>query len=759
MFSQAKWITGPAEQDCDSKIAPYFFRKEIRLDNKVFTAKIYATALGIYNLYLDGRKAGDGYFAPGYTEYDRRVQYQEYDVTEMLAGKESFLWTAELADGWYTGRLGLCIQENCYGQKRALIAELHLTLQNGQTVVVGTDESFDVTEEGPRRKASFFDGEVYDARMEDMAQASFTKAGLFDGRIPPQIVPMQGVPVIRHEQVKAKRIFKDKDGITLIDFGRNMAGIVQIGPFEGTAGQRIVIRHGELVMDEKLYTGNLRTAKQILEYICREGRNVYCPEFCYMGFQYISVEGLEVTEDMICAYELYSDIEEIGDFHCSDERINQLQKNIVTSLKANFIDIPTDCPQRDERCGWTGDIAAFAPTAAFNMDITQFMKKWLTDLAIVQEEIGVSPWICPSNNFIHDRTSNFWAQIFDQCDAVWGDAATLVPWAVYQSSGDISVLEQQYESMKAWVETERRLSEIVTEDSPRYIWKYGMQLGDWLAPGKDMNDWTACAKWTSTAYFANSARIVSETAEILGKKEDAVYYRSLNEKVCQAFCDTFVEEDGHITDGFQSIYALALRFHLVKPGQRARVLADLLEDIEKRENHLGTGFVGTAELLAALSDEGKTQEAYDLLFQDTCPSWLYPISCGATSSWERWDSIMPNGEIYNVEDGPKDMVSFNHYAYGAIGNWLYTRIGGLTMLEPGYKRFRLAPVIGKQLDYAEVSHRCPYGMIFSKWEKCSDTAKGYTMTFTVPAGTCAVVVCPDGVEREFTEGQYTINIG
>lgn len=223
--------------------------------------------------------------------------------------------------------------------------------------------------------------------------------------------------------------------------------------------------------------------------------------------------------------------------------------------------------------------------------------------------------------------------------------------------------------------------------------------------------------------------------------------------MCQAFCDTFVEEDGHITDGFQSIYVLALRFNLVKPEQRARVLTDLLEDIKKRENHLGTGFVGTAELLFALSDEGKTQEAYDLLFQDTCPSWLYPLTCGATSSWERWDSIMPNGEVYNIEDGPKDMVSFNHYAYGAIGNWLYTRIGGLTMLEPGYKKYRIAPVIGKQLDYAEVSHRCAYGIIHCRWEKCPDTKMGYTLPFTVPAGTTAVVLCPDGVEREYTEGQ------
>lgn len=753
----AKWITGPAKIDRDSEVAPYLFRKQVTLPANVKSAVLYATALGVYSIFADNHKISDTYFAPGYTEYSQRLQYQEYDVTSLLSGKSSFVLTAELADGWYAGRLGLCNMENRYGEKRALLAELHVTLTDGSEQIIPTDTSFEVTTEGPRRHAGFFDGEVYDARLENKIPAdSFVPASEYTGKVPPQIVPMQGVPVRLHEQVKPKRIFKDRDGITLIDFGRNLAGIVKIGPLTAKEGQQIVIHHGELVQDGKLYTGNLRTAKQTLVYTCKEGVNEYLPEFCYMGFQYISVEGMDVTEENICAYEIYSDMETIGSFTCSDERINQLQHNIVTSLKANFIDIPTDCPQRDERCGWTGDIAAFAPTAAFNMDITQFMKKWLGDLAIVQKEVGVVPWICPSNNFIYDRTSTFWAEIYDQCDALWGDAATLVPWAVYQSSGDVSVLEQQYESMKSWVNTEKRLADIVEEDSPRYIWKHGMQLGDWLAPGKDMHGWTASAKWTSTAYFANSAHIVSQAAAILGKTEDAAAYDSLFQTICQAFRDNFVEPDGHITDGFQSIYALALRFGLLLPEQRPRALQDLLDDIKARDNHLGTGFVGTAELLAALSDEGKTQEAYDLLFQDTCPSWLYPVSCGATSSWERWDSLCPDGTVNNSDDGPKDMVSFNHYAYGAVGNWLYTRVGGLSMAEPGYKTFRFAPVIGKQLEFVEVSHTCPYGTITCRWEKDSAAAHGYIMKFHVPEQTRAIVTCPDGVIREYEGGDYTI---
>ena len=756
MEFSAKWITGPAAVDRDSEVAPYFFRKQVTLPENVEHAVIYATALGIYSIFLDHEKISDSYFAPGYTEYNNRLQYQEYDVSSLLKGKNRFALTAELADGWYTGRLGLCNKENCYGKKRALLAELHLTLSDGSEQIIGTDASFEVTTDGPRRHASFFDGEEYDARI-NIDNASFVNATEYTGTVPPALVPIQGVPVRLHEQVKPKRIFQDRDGITLIDFGRNMAGIVKIGPFTAKEGQKVVIRHGELIQNDKLYTGNLRTAKQTLTYICKEGVNEYLPEFCYMGFQYISVEGMEVSEENICAYEMYSDMESIGSFHCSDERINQLQRNIVTSLKANFVDIPTDCPQRDERCGWTGDIAAFAPTAAFNMNITTFMKKWLADLAIVQKEVGVVPWICPSNNFINDRTSDFWAQNFDQCDALWGDAATLVPWAVYQSSGDVSILEQQYESMKAWVETEKQLADIVEEDSPRYIWKHGMQLGDWLAPGKDINDWTDCAKWTSTAYYAHSAQIVSKAAAILGKTEDATAYDALFHTVCQAFRDTFVEPDGHITDGFQSIYALALRFDLLLPEQRPRALRDLLDDIRARGNHLGTGFVGTAELLAALSDEEMVQEAYDLLFQDTCPSWLYPIQCGATSSWERWDSLLPDGTINQSDDGPQDMVSFNHYAYGAVGNWLYTRIGGLSMVEPGYKIFRLAPVIGEQLTFVEVSHKCLYGTITCRWEKDASAKHGYTLKFHVPEHTRAIVTCPDGIQREYTGGDYVLS--
>lgn len=777
-----KWITGPAQVDDDEKVPPYLFRKkiEIKREKEIARATLYASALGVYTFRINGNRVGDRYFAPGYTEYFYRVQYQEYPVTEMLKemsgsqtgdreagagttegnagetdGTCAISLTAELTGGWYAGRVGLAVRGNQYGPKRALLAQLLIEYADGTKEIIGTDTSWQVTTDGPRRKACFFDGEIYDARQADPNAATYTPARLYEGELPEQVVPDVGVPVKVHEKVKPKRIWKNAAGETLVDFGRNMAGILEIGPIDGKAGQRIVIRHGELVQNDELYTGNLRTAKQTLDYTCRDGIQTYRPEFTYMGFQYVAVTGMEVTEENLAAWDIYSDMEQIGDFSCSDERLNQFQKNIQTSLKANFVDIPTDCPQRDERCGWTGDIALFAPTAAFNMDIAGFMNKWLGDLALVQEAVGVVPSIVPSNGFIRDRKSNFWAKIYDKDDAVWGDAAVLVTWAVFQSNGDVSLLDRQYDSMKAWVEYERTMAEkgALGNRYKKYIWNRGFHLGDWLAPGENVAQWMVKAKWTSTAYFANSARILSRAAEILGKEEDAKAYEDLYQKIREAFIHCFVGKDGHIKKGFQSVYVLALQFGLLEKEQEKLALEDLVSDIRSRGNHLATGFVGTDKLPFALSDHGRADVAYDLLMQETCPSWLYPVLCGATSTWERWDALKPDGTINNADDGTVDMVSFNHYAYGAVGNWLYTRVGGLQMTEPGYRKFQLAPIPGGGLTWAKVSHICPYGKIESRWEIRDGKL---VMDFTVPENTSADVCLPDGTRSTYEPGSYSV---
>ena len=750
----AKWITGYARVDADSKVAPYCFNKKFSLKGEVECASIYATALGMYCIYMNGEKITDRFLTPGYTEYFKRVQYQEYDVTKMLTqGKQKL--TAELADGWYTGRLGLCNRENMWGKKRALMVELHITYTDGSAEIISTDESWLVSTEGPRRNASLFDGEVFDANrsIDTIHKNLFKPAKLYNRSLPEKIIPDAGVPVLLHERVRPKKIWKNSDGETLIDFGRNMAGIIEIGPFEGKHGQKITVRHAEVVMDDKLYTLNLRTAQQRIEYIAREGIQVYHPEFATMGFQYVAVTGLDVTEDNITAIEIYSDMEEIGEFSCSDERLNQFQQNVKTSLKANFVDIPMDCPQRDERCGWTGDIAVFAPTAAFNMDVNRFMNKWLEDVALVQDCLGNGcvPSIVPSNAFTKHRLCNYWAWIYQWNDAVWGDAAVLVPWAVYQAYDDINVLKNQYDSMKAWVEYEHRES---LKGKKKLIWDSGiLKLGDWLAPGENSSQWKAKAKWTSTAYFANSAHIVSLVAEILGKSQDVKTYQKLYEDICAAFRNEFVGTDGHITNGFQSIYVLALMFKMLTPEQEKLCIDDLVADIRTHDNHLATGFAGTDKLLFALSDFGRTDVAYDLLMQTSFPSWLYPVTCGATSTWERWDSLTPDGKVNEVDDGPKGMVSFNHYAYGAAASWMYTRMCGLQIVKPGYKEFKIAPTPGGGITWASICRKTAYGEIKSRWDIEGDI---FRLTFTVPEQTKAIVVGFDGSEIEYEPGDYSV---
>lgn len=745
-----KWITGKSSVDVDEQVPPYIFRKRIALNGDAVSAQIIASALGCYSICLNGEKISDRYFAPGYTQYNQRILYNRYDVTAML--KTDTILTAEVAGGWYAGRLGLCLNGNRYGDKRAFYMELHILYADGREEVIATDESWAVTTDAPRRFASFFDGEIYDARM-NLDKARWEPATVYSGALPERMEEEDGVPVLRHDALKPKRIWKGADGDTLIDFGRNIAGVVEIGPFVGKSGRKMTVRHGEIVQNDRLYTENLRTAKATLTYICKEGEQTYLPEFTYMGFQYISVTGMDVTEENIRAWEIYSDMNPIGSFSCSDERLNQLQENILASLKANFVDIPTDCPQRDERCGWTGDIAVFVPTAAFNMDISGFMKKWLRDLSLSQWDNGAVPMIVPTNMLGSCKGDGLFGILAKQNDAVWGDAAILVPWTVYRSTGDVSVLERQYESMKHWIAYVQRMAAKASVGDYRYIWTAGFHFGDWLAPGEGMLANMKKAKWTSTAWFAHSADLMSKIAHILGHEEDAETYARLYENIRRAFQNILVGRDGHIKDGFQSAWVLALQFGLLNKEQKEIALNDLIADIRKRDNHLATGFVGTDQLPFALSDHGAAEVAYDLLLQESFPGWLYPVLCGATSMWERWDSLKPDGTV-NVDGGGEgNMVSFNHYAYGAIGNWLYTRVGGLEMIEPGYKRFRIAPIPGGNLTWAKVSHICPYGEIKSDWNIQESV---FTLNVQIPADTTAEIILPDGTKEEYESGSYCL---
>ena len=738
----ARWICAHGKLDYDEKTPTYLFRRSFTLPKRPLCARICVSALGCYALSLGGAPVGEDYFTPGYTDYLRHVQYQVYDVTSMLSVGENAL-LCELSGGWYTGRLGLSTKGNRYGKKRALILELRLEYDDGTIEIIGSDQTFSYTTDGPRRFAGFFDGEVYDANCEHASEWRFSRCELYRARTP-RIVPELGERTIRHDRISPISKIVREDGITF-DFGKNFAGFIHL-EMDAPKGTRVIVSHAE-ILDQTgaLYTENLRTARAQLIYISRGGVQTYEPRFTYMGFRYIRVEGLREEQILsISAYELYADIPMTGEFSCDNENINQLQQNILTTQKANFIDIPTDCPQRDERVGWTGDLAIYSGTAAFNMNLARFHRKWLRDLRSEQDRAGGNiPFVIPTGNLL-------WMRIVPS--PIWGDACTIVPWDAYQSTGDIRFLQESYLSMKRWMAFMCRMTALLKLpfSKQRYIYN-GFSFGDWVAPETAMKEQVRRGRWIATAYLANSAHILAETAHILGNEKDVKRYERLYQAIAKSFCDTFLDRDGHIKNGFQSAYATALYFHIL-PESAVKLAADDLEkDVVSHGYRLTTGFSSTMHLPYALLDHGKHDTAFRLLLQEACPSWLYPVKHGATSIWERWDALREDGSVNVDPVGKTNMVSFSHYAYGAIGQFLYERIGGLIASEPGYRKFTIAPAVGGGLHEARVAYHSPYGTIESEW---SFVDRLFQLSIVVPPNTRATVRIPDGRVVEVGSGVH-----
>ncbi len=747
----ASWITTPGKIDDDNMTPPYLYRKVFTVQKPVVRARLYTSALGVYSINLGGRLVSDRFFAPGYTDYVRHVQYQAYDVTELISSGDNIMM-CEVAGGWYTGRLGMVLKGNRYGNKRALILELHMDYADGTKGIVCTDENFEYTCDGPRRFAGFFDGEVYDANREDSRSWKYEKALLYKGKTP-QIVPDIGLPVSRHSEIVPVATHTVGESV-IYNFGRNIAGIIRLC-IDVPQGKTVTVLHAEILgKDGDLYTGNLRTAKAQLIYISKDGVQEYEPRFTYMGFQYVKVEGVDASQiKSICAHELYSDLTVTGSFSCSHARLNKLQENILTSQKANFVDIPTDCPQRDERVGWTGDIALFSPTAAFNMNVGRFMRKWLRDLRSEQQRFisGNIPFVVPSGNV-------FWMRLVTS--PIWSDASVIVPWDTYMSTGDLRLLTESYESMKRWLSTMKRISTFGKLPLMKnYYVYYFFSWGDWVAPGIPIKEQWRRGKWISTAYFANSAKMVAKIAHLLGNARDAEKYERLSEKIRLSFCRTFLDEGGHIKNGFQSIYADAIRFGILPEKAHLAAVEDLEKDVVKHNNHLMTGFPGTPHLLFALADCGREDTAFRLLMQESCPSWLYPVKCGATSIWERWDALQEDGSVNEEQVGSSNMVSFNHYAYGAVGEFLYSRVAGLEPVESGYKHFKVAPMAGGGLTCAKACYQSPYGMILVEWAMGEDQT--FSLFVTVPPNTSATVCLPDKQQFNVGSGEhrYTCRYG
>ncbi len=743
----AQWI-GPAPTSSDSLPSPSpLLRRGFRVDEHVRSARLYVTSLGLYELYLNGQRVGDQLFTPGWTSYRRRLQYQTYDVTALVKPGANVVG-AMLGDGWYRGQLGFFGQRNLYGRRLAVRAQLEIRYESGRTERVESDTGWRTTA-GPVLASDIYGGETYDARREHSGWASalyddreWTAVALVDPP-PTALVASLSPPVRRVRELHPVDIRRAPSGETVFDLGQNFSGWARLS-VRGPSGTTVTLRFGEVLDREgNLYTANLRAAAQTDRYTLKgNGREVYEPHFTFHGFRYVAVSGLPAPPDSatITGLAVSSDLAQTGSFVTSDSLLNQLQRNIVWGQRSNFLDVPTDCPQRDERLGWTGDAQVFSRTAAFNMDVNGFFAKWLSDVAADQDPSGSVPWVIP--NPLGGDSTRFAGT------AGWSDVAVIVPWTMYLAYGDRRLLERQYPSMRAWVDYARRRA------GTDLIWRPGWQFGDWLALHSDDPSYPGATTGTdliATAFLAHSTDLVSRTAALLGRENDAAEYRTRFRAIREAFDREFVSRTGRVGENTQTAYALAIAFDLLPDSLVPVAAGRLARDVDARDHHLTTGFLGTPYLLHVLGATGHVGTAFQLLTQRTYPSWLYPITRGATTMWERWDGIRPDSSF---ED--PGMNSFNHYAFGAVGDWMYQNIGGIDVdpAGPGYRRSRIAPRPGAGLTSATASLETAYGTLSSSWKL---DGQRFLLDVTIPANTSAEVTLWDARLDDVREGNLPVS--
>ncbi len=742
---KASWISKANEPETAESKPAHYYRKEFSLTTKVKSARVYVTSKGLYQLFLNGEKVSTDLFTPGWTTYNKRLQYQVYDVTSMLKEKNSI--GAMVGDGWYRSTIGRNKRENIwyYGDKLALLVQLQINYTDGTSELVTTGKDWKVTK-GAIIESDIYNGEIYDARKE---MPGWNQPGFDDSKWENVAVvqhsndillAQRGVPVKAIEEIQPVKSMVTPKGELVFDMGQNMVGWVRL-KVKGKKGDQITLKFAEVLDREgNFYTDNLRAAKATLTYILKgENEEIYEPYFTFYGFRFVKLEGFQETPalDQITGVVIYSEIKPTGTFTCSDSLINQLQSNIQWGQKGNFLDVPTDCPQRDERLGWTGDAQVFAPTAAFNFDVSAFYTKWLKDLAADQLADGKVPDVIPDVR--NGRGGS----------TAWADAALIVPWTMYLSYGDKRILEEQYASMKGWVDY---MNGRAGED---FLWTDDKHYGDWLAFASTSSSYTGATTekdLIATAYYKYSSGLLAEIAGIIGKTNDAKKYAALSENIKKAFVGEFVTPAGRLISQTQTAYSLAIAFDLLPENLVLAAAKYLAEDVRKMR-HLTTGFVGTPLLCKTLSDQGYEELAFLLLNRKEYPSWLYPVTQGATTIWERWDGQKPNGTFQTV-----GMNSFNHYAYGAIGEWLYTYVAGIRIDEqnPGYKHFYLEPHPGGGLNHVAAEHHTMYGKIKSAWK-----IEGENLRYEVeiPANTTATVILP-GKEKEpqtLGSGKYSFS--
>lgn len=728
---EAEWITAPlACLDVQAEQAP-LLRRSFHVDRQVTRARMYVTSLGLYEVELNGTRVGGDYLTPGWTSYSTRLQFQTYDITRQLAVGDNAVG-AWLGNGWYKGNLAWDNKKHVFGDRTALLMQIHLIYADGVEQIIGTNQGWTVSP-GPLLMSEIYHGETYDARLE---QTGFSRAEYDDQSwTPAEILPytkdillaQENVPVKAIEELSPIALLRTPAGETVLDMGQNMVGWMRFS-MEGQAGQEFQLRHFEVLDQEgNVYTDNLRAARQTVTYIAKGGgRESFQPRFTFQGFRYVQLTGF--PEDLnlqdFAGVVLHSDMEPTGSFTCSNPLLNQLQHNILWGQKGNFVDVPTDCPQRDERLGWTGDAQMFIRTSAYLMNVAPFFSKWLKDLAADQLDNGGVPFVIPH---VLDENSH--------SSAAWGDAAVICPWTIYQCYGDKRILEQQYSSMQGWVEYIRR------QGTDEFLWNTGFHFGDWLGLDAKPDSYIGATDrdYIATAFYAYSVELMGKTAEVLGRTEDVQYYSQLHARIKQAFNGEFITPAGRISVATQTACVLALMFGLVEGKAEERTVAKFIELLEESKYHLTTGFVGTPYLNLVLAAAGHYDAAYKLLLQTDYPSWLYQVTRGATTIWEHWDGIKEDGSFWS-----KDMNSFNHYAYGAIGDFLYRCVAGIEQVEeyPGYKQFLIQPHPGGGLTSAAAGLESMYGEIRSEWTIASGKIELVTV---VPPNTSATVHLPDAV--------------
>lgn len=741
---KAKWIRLTKKEAASLQPSP-LFRKEFISQKKIASATAFISSHGLYEAFINNQRIGDAYLTPGWTSYKKRLQYQVYDVTSLLIKGNNAVGIT-LGSGWYRSRLGWAVNNTkIFGSELGLLFQLLIQYTDGSSELVVSDESWKAST-GAIRFSEIYDGELIDARLELVGWTDSEYNDNDWSRVEPFasdygiLTATCNELVRKHETFRAVKIIKTPKGETVVDFGQNLVGFVDL-KVSGKAGDTITLHHAEVLdKDGNFYTTNLRTAKQVAKYVLKgSGEEHFQAHFTFYGFRYVKVEGIniELIPENFTAVTIYSDMKPTGSFSCSNVLINQLQHNIQWGQKGNFVDLPTDCPQRDERLGWTGDAQVFSRTAAFNMRVDNFFTKWLQDLAADQLPDGDMPFVIPN---VLDPIS--------KGSAGWGDVATIIPWNMFKIYGDTAILERQYKSMKAWVD-------FIQQQSKADLWKSGFQIGDWLffRPSDDVDGKSAVTDkhLIAQCFYAHSTQLLINTAQVLGKSVDVAKYTALLSRIKNAFYNEYVTRNGRLVSGTQTAYILALNFDMLPEPERPEAAKRLVNNIMEYDNHLTTGFLGTPYLCDVLTRFGYIDLAYTLLLQETYPSWLYPVKMGATTIWERWDGIKPDGTFQNP-----DMNSFNHYAYGAIGDWMYRVIAGIDTNEevPGYKRIKIMPHIGGNLTYAKADLQTYYGDLASHWSVENNRLR---MDVQIPCNTMATICIPTDSAKHVKESGMALS--